>query len=286
MNTETFKNRKIASAGRAEYIEVEPNVRLHVTDLGYGQAVVLIPGYPLSDAAYEYQYHALAQADYRVIGITMRGFGLSDKPYGSYSYDTFADDIKVVLETLGIEDALLGGHSMGGAIALHYTAKYAGAHLSKLALFSAAAPRHTKLPDYTYPLFDKETITQWVDLNNTNRPALLEAIGAQLTLTADALTPGIGAWLGNISMQSSPYAMEQALISLRDEDIRENLAKINIPTVIFHAKEDAIVAYALAEQMHAGIKNSTLVTFDKSGHSSFLEETEKFNSELIKFLKS
>ena len=45
-----------ASAGRSEYIEVEPNVKLHVTDLGEGKPVVLIHGWPLSDAMYEYQY--------------------------------------------------------------------------------------------------------------------------------------------------------------------------------------------------------------------------------------
>ena len=45
-----------ASAGRLEFIEVEPNVKLHVTDLGEGQPIVLIHGWPLNDAMYEYQY--------------------------------------------------------------------------------------------------------------------------------------------------------------------------------------------------------------------------------------
>src|SRR3989337_398349 len=69
-----------ASLGRAEWIEVEPHVKLHVTDLGEGKPVVLIHGWPLSDAMYEYQYAALVDKGYRVIGITLRGFGLSDKP--------------------------------------------------------------------------------------------------------------------------------------------------------------------------------------------------------------
>ena len=51
--------RKNAALGRSEYIEVEPNVRLHVTDQGEGKAIVLIHGWPLSDAMYEYQYSCL-----------------------------------------------------------------------------------------------------------------------------------------------------------------------------------------------------------------------------------
>jgi pimeloyl-ACP methyl ester carboxylesterase len=274
-----------STKARAEYIEVEPNVRLHITDLGEGKTVVLIHGYPLSDASWEYQYHPLIKAGYRVIGITLRGFGQSDKPYGKYDYDQFASDIKTVLDKLDIKDATLAGHSMGGAIALHYVAKYNGAHVSKLALFSAAAPLHTKRPDYPYPLFTKEDITQWIELNNNDRPALLNAVGEKFVLSATSVSPGIGAWLGSIEMQSSAYAMEQALIALRDEDLRGDLPKIKIPTLILHAKQDKIVSYELAEQMHKAIAGSQLIPFEKSGHASFIEEKDKFNAEFIKFLK-
>lgn len=270
---------------RAEYIEVAPNVRLHVTDWGEGQPVVLIHGYPLSDASWEYQYHPLLKAGYRVVGITLRGFGQSDKPYSKYNYDEFADDIKTVLDKLDLKNAILGGHSMGGAISLHYTAKYNAAHLSKLVLFSAAAPVHTKRPDFPYPLFTKENITRWVELNNNNRPALYDELAAKFISLPTTLTPGIGAWLGGIEMQASPYATEQALIALRDEDLRDDLPKINIPTLIMHARKDSIVSFALAEQMNKGIRNSRLVPFENSGHAAFIEEKDKTNDELIRFIK-
>lgn len=280
------KTKSTAKAARKEYIEVAENVNLHVSDMGDGPAIVLIHGYPLSDAMWEYQNHALLNAGYRVIGITLRGFGQSDKPYGSYNYDQFADDIKVVLDKLDIKDATIGGHSMGGAIALHYVAKYNAAHISKLALFSAAAPCHTKKADYDLPFFTKEDITQWVNLNNTDRPALLAAVGKKFTLSATSVSPGLGAWLGGIEMQSSPYAMEQALIALRDEDLRGDLPKIKVPTLIFNAREDKIVSFALAEDMHKKIAGSVLIPFEKSGHASFIEEKDKFNEEFIKFLKN
>jgi non-heme chloroperoxidase len=274
-----------SAAARKEYYEVAPNVKLHVTDLGEGPTVVLIHGYPLSDASWEYQYHALVKAGYRAVGITLRGFGQSDKPYGKYDYDQFAADIKSVLDQMDVKDAVIGGHSMGGAIALHYVAKYDAAHVKKLALFSAAAPRHTKTADYPYPLFTKEDISQWIALNNSDRPALLAAVGSNFALTPKSLSPGIAQWLYAIELQSSSYAMEQALIALRDEDLRGDLPKIKVPTVIFNAKEDHLVAYALAQQMNKAIAGSRLVTFYKSGHASFLEEKDKFNEELIKFIK-
>lgn len=279
------QNTAKSTKARAEYIEVEPNVKLHVIDLGEGKPVVLIHGYPLNDASWEYQYLPLVKAGYRVIAVTLRGFGQSDKPYGKYNYDQFTSDIKTVLDKLDIKDATLGGHSMGGAIALHYVAKYNAAHVSKLALFAAAAPVHTKKPDYPYPLFTKEEITNWVDLVSVDRPGLLNTIGERFVLSATSVPAGIGAWLGGIEMQSSAYAMEQALIALRDEDLRGDLPKIKIPTLIMQAKQDRIVAYALAEQMNKAIKGSTLIPFENSGHALFIEEKDKFNEEFLKFLK-
>ncbi|HLN95110.1 MAG TPA: alpha/beta hydrolase [Flavobacterium sp.] len=278
-------NRKPASFGREEYVEVEKNVRLHVTDLGQGQPLILIHGWPLSDAMYEYQYAYFVEKGYRVIGITLRGFGLSDKPGGKYDYDVFADDIKVVLDKLKIENATIGGFSMGGATVIHYVAKYKAAHVSKLALFGAAAPLWTKRADFDYGFWTKEDVTGLVNLNNTNRPQLLANFGTIFPASATSVSAGQGAWLGTIQAQASPYAMAECLKTLRDSDLREDLKKISIPTLILHGKLDKICSYDLAEQMHKGIKNSKLVPFEKSGHALFIEELDKFNTELLNFIK-
>src|SRR5512133_80192 len=119
---------------RAEYIEVEPNVRLHIMDAGEGKTIILIHGWPLSDEMYEYQYVDLLKHNFRVIGITLRGFGKSDKPYGSYDYDQHASDIKKVVDELDLKDAVLCGFSMGGAIAIRYASLYNGPQVSKLGL--------------------------------------------------------------------------------------------------------------------------------------------------------
>jgi pimeloyl-ACP methyl ester carboxylesterase len=233
---------------------------------------------------YEYQYNALVQNGFRVVGITLRGFGKSDKPYGPYNYEVYADDIKVVLDKLKIEQAVLGGFSMGGAISIHYVAKYNGAHVSKLALFGAAAPVWTKRNDYPYG-FTTETVNDLIQLSLTNRPALLENFGKIFTATESALPSGLGNWLGSINLEASPYATTQSLIALRDTDLRPELRKIKIPTAIFHGVKDKICEFSLAEQMQHGIQNSYIVRFENSGHGLFLEEREKFNAELIKFAK-
>jgi len=279
---ERLNDYTLTGVTRAEYIDVEPNVRLHVTDAGKGKPIVLLPGWPLSDEMYEYQYNDLVNKDFRVIGITLRGFGKSDKPYGSYTYDVHASDIDIVLNKLDISDAVLVGFSMGGAIAIHYLSLYKQAHFSKLVLCGAAAPIWTQRNDFPYNL-SKNAVDELILLNYKDRPKLLSNFAKIFSATETSLNEGIANWLNGMGLIASSHATAQCLIALRDTDLRPDLKNITIPTLIMHGKKDKICSFDLAEQMNAAIKNSHLIAFENSGHSLFLEETSKFNSELIKF---
>jgi pimeloyl-ACP methyl ester carboxylesterase len=231
---------------------------------------------------YEYQYNDLINNNFRIIGITLRGFGKSDKPYGAYDYDVHALDIKKVLSKLEIKDAVLAGFSMGGSIAIRYVSTYNGAHVSKLALCGAAAPIWTQRKDFPFNL-PKSAVDDLIKLNYKDRPKLLSDFAKIFSASETSLNNGIGSWLYGICLSASSYATAQCLIALRDTDLRSDLAKVKIPTVIMHGKKDKICSFVLAEQMKALISNSHIVAFENSGHSLFLEETHKFNAELIKF---
>lgn len=279
----TIENIKLPIA-RAEYIEVEKNVHLHITDAGDGQAIVLIPGWPLSDEMYEYQYNDLINAGFRVIGITLRGFGRSSKPYGAYDYGVHALDIKRVLDQLDIKDATLCGFSMGGGIAATYVSLHGSMRVSKLVLAGAATPSWTQREGFPYNIH-KSDVDDLITLNNTDRPKLISNFSKIFSATETTLNEGIGNWLTDINLSASSYATGKCLMALRDTDLRSDLKKIKIPTMIMHGKKDKICSFDLAEQTLKLIQNAQLVAFEKSGHSLFLEETKKFNAELIKFAK-
>jgi len=273
-----------ASAGRSEFIEVEKGVKLHVTDVGDGQPIVLIHGWPLSDAMYEYQYQYLSRKGFRVIGISLRGFGKSDRPYGKYNFDVFSDDIKVVLEKLNIQNAVLGGFSMGGAVVIHYVTKYNAAHISKLALFAAAAPSWKQRDDFPYgvPAANVEAL---ISATMTNRQDLIAGFGADFPAKEGGISKNVEKWLENINLEAWPYAITESIKALSDLDLRPELSKIKIPVAIFQGAYDKLCDYTLAEQLQKGIQNSYLVRFENSGHALFVEEADKFNKELEKFAR-
>ncbi|MBK1441398.1 alpha/beta hydrolase [Parapedobacter sp. ISTM3] len=286
LNTLVFSQGKRIpySAGREEYIEVEKNVRLHVIDWGEGQPVVLIHGWPLNNAMYEYQYQYLVQRGFRVIGISLRGFGKSDRPYGQYDFDVFSDDIKTVLEKLKIENAVLGGFSMGGAVVIHYVTKHQAAHVSKLALFAAAAPSWVQRPGFPYGLTE-DGAASFIELTRTDRPKIVEDFDRDFPGAEGGISKGMSDWLKSINMDASPYAATQAVVALANIDLRPELANIDIPVAIFHGVMDKLCDFGLAEELQKGIKDAYIVRFENSGHALFIEEMEKFNTALEEFAR-
>lgn len=279
------QTRKPASLGREEYIEVEKNVKLHVIDLGEGQPIVLIHGWPLNNEMYEYQYQYLLEKGFRVIGISLRGFGKSDRPYGKYDFDTFSDDIKVVLEKLKIEDATLGGFSLGSAVTLHFVTKYNGAHIQKLALFGATGPSWKQREGYPYGITDQGA-ADLIKQTKTNREQLVAGFGKAFQGQEGNLSAESIKWLESINLNASPYATTRAIMALRDLDLRPVLSKIKMPVAIFHGVNDKLCDFAQAEQLNKAIKGSYLVRFEKGGHGLFIEEMDKFNAELEKFARN
>jgi len=114
-------------------IDVEDRVRVHVQDLGTGPAVVFISGFGLDHELWDRQVRVLAGAGHRTVCVTQRGHGGSDHPLHGYDIDRLSADLVSVLETLGVGDATVVGHSFGGQVAFH-TAATAPHLVAKLVL--------------------------------------------------------------------------------------------------------------------------------------------------------
>ena len=265
------------------YIEVEQGVKLFVEDINPGgkYTVVFTHGWPLNHNTFEYQYDVFPHYGVRCIGIDLRGFGKSDKPWSGYSYDRMAEDIKVVLETMNLNDITLAGHSMGGAISLRYMAKYDGNRVAKLALLAAAAPSFVQRSGYPYGMTVQQ-VDAFIAGIYHNRPQVLANFGGMFF--AQPVTPSFMSWFQNLGLEAAGYSTIKALESLRDEDLRADLAKVHVPTGIFHGVLDKVCPYPFALEMQKGIKNSVLFRFDMSGHAVYYDELEKFNNTFLQFL--
>jgi pimeloyl-ACP methyl ester carboxylesterase len=234
---------------------------------------------------FEYQFTELPKHRCRCIGIDLRGFGDSDKPWDGYNYDTLSDDLKTVLDSLDVKNATLVGFSMGGAISIRYMARHHGARIEKLVLAGAAAPCFTKRPDFPFGI-EKSAVDDLIRLTYQDRPAMLKAFGQIFFANPDKLSPEFKTWNLGLGLAASAYATIQCAVELRDADLRKDMASIKIPTLILHGVDDHVCTFDLAKRMHEAIKSSQLVQFEKAGHGFYYEERERFNSELVRFIGS
>lgn len=265
------------------YIDVDRGVKLYVEDMGSGAPVVMIHGWPLNHRMYEYQVNHLPKYGFRCIQIDLRGYGKSDAPWSGYGYDRLADDICVVMNTLQLNHVRLVGFSMGGAIAIRYMSRHQGHRVSQLLLLAAAAPAFTQRPGYPYGM-TKDAVNQLIAQTYRDRPQMLEQFG-QLFF-ASQVSPSFRNWFHSLELDASSIGTIEGAVSLRDEDMRSDLPRIQAPTTIFHGALDQICPFVFAQLMNQGIRNSTLLRFEQSGHAIFYDELDRFNHSFLQVLQS
>ena len=127
--------------------ENDAPIEIHYEDHGSGRPIVLIHGYPLDGNSWERQERVLLANGYRVITYDRRGFGRSSQPTVGYDYDTFAGDLKALIEHLDLSNAVLVGFSMGTGEVARYLATYGSERVRKAALLGAILVPPVKTDD-------------------------------------------------------------------------------------------------------------------------------------------
>jgi non-heme chloroperoxidase len=267
--------------GLGYYIRVKDNVKLFIEDVGEGHPILMIHGWPLNSNMFEYQMNILPEYGVRIIAPDLRGFGKSDRPFEGYNYNQMADDIKVIVDTLRLEQFTLLGFSMGGAIAIRYMSRYMGYKVNKLILAAAAAPSFSVRPGYPFGM-PVENVNSLINKLYQDRPKALAEFGENFFSSPIHLE--FKSWFNNLGLESSGHGTIHAAKALRDEDLRTDLTRIVVETAVFHGKEDHICPFEFAIDMKKHIPNSKLIPFENSGHGLFYEEWKKFNQEILTFL--
>lgn len=267
------------------YQKVKKDVKIAVYDLNpQGKNVVFfIHGWPLSHKIFEYQYNELPRKNIRCISMDLRGFGKSDKPWSGYSYDDFADDVYEVIRNLDVNNITLLGFSMGAAIAIRYMSRHKGYRVSKLALVGAAAPSFIKDKESDYSL-TTEVIDDLIKKIYMDRLSMVKDFCENLF--ASKISDTLRKWINSLCFETSGYVTMKTAEALRDENLYGDLERVKVPTAIFHGERDKICPFDLALQLNERIKESKLHAFKNSGHVLFYDEQEKFNEQLINFVRN
>ena len=277
-----------AGAQRTSYITMKDGTQIYYKDWGTGPVVVFSHGWPLNSDAWEDQMMFLANNGYRCIAHDRRGHGRSSQPWDGNNYNTFADDLATLLNTLNIKNAMLVGHSMGGGEVARYLGKYGSARVSKAVLLSSVTPLMLKTaasPDGTpMAAFDGIRAGLQADRAQFYKDLTTPFFGFNRTGVKDS--QGRRDTFTTLGMQSSLRTSYECVKQFSETDFTEDLKKITIPTLVIHGDDDQIVP--IAASANAAIKllkKGRLEIYKGGSHAPASMNKDKLNADLLAFLK-
>jgi pimeloyl-ACP methyl ester carboxylesterase len=267
--------------------ENSTSIHLYYEDHGSGQPVVLIHGYPLSSASWEKQVPALLKAGHRVIAYDRRGFGKSSQPTTGYNYDTFAEDLHKLITHLKLRDFALVGFSMGGGEVARYIGKFGSKGVSKAVIMGGVPPFLLKTADNPEGV-DGAVFEGIEKAVAADRYAFFTAFFKNFYNT----DVNLGKRVSEQAVQASwnVAAIASATASLAcvptwGEDFRNDVAKIDVPTLVIHGDADRIVPISAAGQRTAKLINGAELVVIKDGpHNVAWTHADEVNSALVSFL--
>jgi 3-oxoadipate enol-lactonase len=259
-------------AGRFRYLESRPSAGVRQRG-----TLLLIHAFPVNARMFEDQL-ALSDRGWHVIAPQLRGFDGGDADPPAASIDDYAGDTIDLLDLLHIDEAVIGGVSMGGYIAF--------------AVFRRA-------PQYFQGLLLADTKSEGDTPEGVEgRRKMLQLVGEKgaagvagdmipklLGRTTRAFRPAIVERVRTLVLANSAEAIGGAIGALMTRpDSTPLLPSIHRPTLIIVGDEDTVTPRAAAEAMHRAIPGSELAVISAAGHLSNLEQPAEFNAALQQFL--
>src|SRR5712691_13286325 len=267
--------------------ENSKSIDLYYEDLGAGQPVVLIHGWPLNGDSWEKQTAALLAAGRRVITYDRRGFGRSSKPGIGYNYDTFAADLDALLSALDLTDVSLVGHSMGTGEITRYIGRYGTKRLRKAVLIGTIGPYLVKTADNPEGV-DRKGFDDTKAALKADRPATLREFLKNFYSVGGEDGKRVSEQVMDANWAVGIGASPIGTIACVDswiEDFRKDIPRNDVPTMIIHGDDDRILPPDATSRRQAKmIKNVKYVEIKGGSHGMTWTRAEEINAELVRFL--
>jgi pimeloyl-ACP methyl ester carboxylesterase len=262
-------------------------INIYYEDLGSGNPIVLVHGWPLSGRSWEAQLSALVGAGYRVITYDRRGFGSSSQPWSGYDYDTLADDLHKLITHLDLRHATLVGFSMGGGEVARYIALHGTSRVEKAVLAAAVTPFLYKSADNPEGSSDAAQINASKAALAADRMAFLETFTTKF-FSVDgklAVSEMQRVYARDIAAFASAKGTLDCVHAFSYTDFRGDLAKFDLPTLVMHGDSDAIVPFEVSgARTLKAVKGSVSCIIKSAPHGFICSHATQFNQGLLAFL--
>ena len=272
------------------YVTTDDGARVFFKDWGSGGTpVILSHGWPVNSDAWDAAARFLAEHGHRVIAHDRRGHGRSTQTWDGNEMDSYADDLACLIAHLDLTGLTLVGHSAGGGEVVRYLGRHGSGRVAKLVLVSAVPPlmlRTNDNPDgLPLEVFDGMRTSEASDRSQLYRD-LADGPFFGNDRNND-VSPGVrdAFWLQ--AMACGHRAAYAGIAALSATDFRDDLTKVDVPTLVIHGDDDRIVPFEVGgRRSAAAIAGATLTVYENGAHGLPDTERDRLHADLLAFIDS
>jgi pimeloyl-ACP methyl ester carboxylesterase len=266
-----------------------------------GRTIVLLHGKNFCAATWEQSITVLSAAGYRVVAPDQIGFCKSSKPARyQFSFEQLAANTQALLHSIGVQHAIIAGHSTGGMLAIRYALMYPG-EVDQLVLVDPIG-----LEDWQAKGVPWTSIDSWYRDERETDAAGIRAY-ERSTYYAGQWKPEYERWVDMLAgMYAGPgrdaVAWDSALIydMIFDQPVIHDLPRLQAPTLLIVGDKDTTAIGkqfapqavretlgdypVLANAAAQAIPHATLVEFPDAGHAPQIQDPDAFHKTLLDWL--
>lgn len=262
------------------FIETRDGAELFFRDVGEGRPIVFVAAWGLDSLAWQYQMLPLSRAGFRCVAYDRRSHGRSSDPGKGYDMETLADDLAAVMEQRAIKNAVLVGHSMGGAEIIRYLTRHGASRVGRLVLIAPTTPYLLKTDDN--PDGIDPTISEGLRMGAARDfPGIVAANIKPFFVSTT--TPAMIDWIQQMMVQNPLHALLAVNLAFSNADFRNDLPKITLPTLVLHGDADASNPVALGRKTAALMPNAEVKIYESAPHGLIYTHMERVNADIAAF---
>jgi non-heme chloroperoxidase len=265
-------------------IQTRDGVELFHRDWGTGRPIVFVHSLSLSAAMWGYQEAFLSEHGFRCVSFDRRGHGRSGASAPRHDLNTFADDLREVIDTLDLHDAVLVGHSVGCGEIIRYLARHGTRRVAKVILLAPATPFVLQTADNPHgapAAYFEQMRAQWA----ADFPRWIHENKSPF-FAADTSAP-MTDWLVNEMLNAhvpTAIAYQRAYAAT---DLRPDLTGIDRPVLVLHGDKDVSAPLEITGRRTAlGIPGAVLKVYPGAAHGLFVTHMDLVNRDILEFINS
>lgn len=276
-----------ASSKKASMIDTQDGARIHSRDWGAGRPIVFVAPWGLCSDWWDIPVINLTErGGWRCVTFDRRGHARSDDPCHGYDLNTLADDMAAVMDTLNLEDAVLVGHSFGGAEVVRYLTRHSSRRVSHAVLIAPTTPFNMKSNDNPRGKSSREALDKIYELFKHDFPGVVaDAAPDFFGIPKNTVSNETKEWWCRMILdRCSTKVLLDLFKAMSETDLRSDLRALQTPTLILQGDIDKSASLEFnSGPTHELIAGSRLIVYENAPHGLPYTHRDRMLQDIIAF---